>query len=350
MVSLRPPPHGRPSGPAGRSRRLVPALALTVLLGVQGCHGQAGAAGVAEDGTWEPVRDVTIVVPFAAGGGSDIFARNVAAGLEEVRPEINIVVENRPGGSGAEGYGHFAAQAGDPHYLLAAEPVRNVLPQKLDVPFDWDDWTNIGQVVEDVGVLAVNSDAEWTDIDAFLAGAEEAAEEGRPFRIALPGAGGVDEVLLYLMEEQSGIEFEPVIYDGTGETNPALMSGDVEATILNPSDGRSEIQGEVFAPILGFAQDRLEVDWLADVPVAGELGWDINATKFRGLIAPLDVPDGGQEYWVDALSDAVETDAFQEYVRESGLAESRHWGDDWIDFLEDWNAEVFPVLERIVAE
>lgn len=336
-----------PRGPSPTGAQRLPGLvAVTLVIALTGCHGQTGNIGVDDDGNWRPQRDVAMIVPFAPGGGSDVFARTVVESLEEVRPDINIVVENRPGGSGAEGYGHLAAQAGDPHYLLAVEPARNLLPEQMDVPFSWDDWTNIGQVVEDVGVLAVSSDSEWPDFESFMDAAEEADAEGRPLRVALPSAGGVDEVLLYLLQEESGVEFEPVVYDGTGETNPAVMSGDVDATILNPSDGSSEIQGGVFTALLGFSPDQLRAEWLADTPVTDDLGWDITTTKFRGVITAQDVPNASDEYWQSALKEAVETQSFQEYVEESGLLMSERWGDDWNAYLRDWNAQVFPVLER----
>ncbi len=339
-------PRGLPPPGARRPPRLPGFLAAALVIALTGCHGQTGSIGVDEDGNWRPQRDVTMIVPFAPGGGSDVFARTIEESIEEVRPDINIVVENRPGGSGAEGYGHLAAQAGDPHYLLAVEPARNLLPEQMDVPFAWDDWTNIGQVVEDVGVLAVSSDSAWPDFDAFIEAAEKADDDGEPLRVALPAAGGVDEVLLYLLQEETGIEFEPVVYDGTGETNPAVMSGDVDATILNPSDGRSELQGGVFVPLLGFSPEQLRADWLSDTLVTDDLGWDITTTKFRGVIAPQDIPEAGNEYWQSALKEAVETDSFQDYVEESGLLPSEQWGDDWNAYLREWNAEVFPVLER----
>ncbi|WP_017611834.1 tripartite tricarboxylate transporter substrate binding protein [Nocardiopsis salina] len=323
-------------------------LAILAGAALTGCHGQAGVAGVSADGDWEPQRDVTMIVPFTAGGGSDVFARATAAALEEVRPGVNVVVENRPAGSGAVGYGHFAAQAGDPHHLLAAEPVRNLLPEMMDTPFDWDDWTDIGQVAEDIALLTVDDSSEWQDFDEFLSAAEAAEEAGRPFRVALPSGGGVDEVLLYRLEEESGIGFEPIVFDGTGETNPALMAGDVEATILNPSDGRTEIQGEIFRPLLGFTQEEdMGIDWLEGVPPAGSYGWEIGATKFRGLIAPQGTPEPGRDYWVQALREAAETDRFQEYVQENGIRESHYWGDEWKAFLHEWNAEVMPVAERM---
>lgn len=337
-------PRGPSSADTRRRRKGFLAAALVVALA--GCHGQSGSVAVDENGNWEPRRDVTIVVPFAAGGGSDVFARNVAAGLEEVRPEVNIVVENRPGGSGAVGYGHLASKAGDPHTLLAVEPSRNLLPQQMDVPFAWDEWTNIGQLAEDVAILAVNGDAEWNTFEEFRAAAEKADEQGHPLRIALSAAGGVDEVLVYRLQEDSGANFETVVYDGTGETNPAVMSGDVDATLINPSDGRSEIQSGVFTPLLAIGPEKPAVEWMEDIPATNEFGWDIRVTNFRGIIAPQDVPDAAQEYWVSALRDASETARIQDYIDKNGLLESEYWGDDWNTFMREWNAEAFPILER----
>ncbi|MGH3329574.1 MAG: tripartite tricarboxylate transporter substrate binding protein, partial [Streptomycetales bacterium] len=59
-----------------------------------------------------------MVVPFSPGGGSDIFGRAMAKGIEEVRPGVNVTVENRPSGNGAVGYSYVFAREGDGHYLV----------------------------------------------------------------------------------------------------------------------------------------------------------------------------------------------------------------------------------------
>lgn len=304
-------------------------------------------AEAAEEFDWEPEQDVTMVVPFAAGGGSDLLGRAVAAGIEDVRPDVNVSVENREGGSGAVGYGYFLEQTGNPHFLLPAEVMLSMLPSLQEVPFDYDTWTHVGMFAEDVGFFVVNADSEWETIEEFMEDAEEAAAEGRPFRVGLPAAGGVDEVTVYQLAQEAGVEFEHVIYDGTGETNPALMGGDIEATVVNPSDGRDELEGELFRALVGFSEEPFEDPLLEDVPMAPEFGWEVTATKYRGAILPPDVPQEAVDYWIAALQEWTETEGYEQYMEDALLAENHQWGEDWITFIEEWNQDVLPVLDEM---
>ena len=302
--------------------------------------GDDGSDDAAAAGGWEPDGTITMVVPFSAGGGSDVLGRAVAAGIEEVRPGVSVAVENRTGGAGGVGYGYFAEQAGDPLFLLPAEVTRSVLPATQEVPFDWDTWTSVGMFFEDIGYVVVSTDSEWEDIDTFIADAEEAFAAGTPLRVGVPAAGGIDQVLIEGLAEFHGFEFEIVAYDGTGETNPALQGGDIDATIGNPSDSRQEIEAGLFRPLLGFAENRLNDDTFADVPVSNEFGWGLTATKYRGVIMPPDVPEEAIDWYEAALRDWTETDGFAEYRENAGLAENILWRSDWDDFIEDWNEQV----------
>ena len=112
-------------------------------LGLVGCGGQTGGGGGGGAG-WEPTQDVVMIVPFEAGGGSDILGRAMASGMEKVR-EVNITVENRPSTTGAVGYSYLLEQQGDPHYLLASETTAVALPITTETPWTWEDFTPIGQ-------------------------------------------------------------------------------------------------------------------------------------------------------------------------------------------------------------
>src|SRR3712207_9220796 len=86
-------------------------------LGLVGCGGQTGGGG---GGAWEPTQDVVMIVPFEAGGGSDILGRAMASGVEQGRKGVKITVENRPSTTGAVGDSHLLGPQGDPHYMLAS--------------------------------------------------------------------------------------------------------------------------------------------------------------------------------------------------------------------------------------
>jgi putative tricarboxylic transport membrane protein len=298
-----------------------------------------GAEGAPDEAAWEPDGTITMIVPFAAGGGSDVLGRAVAAGLEEVR-DVSVAVENRTGGAGGVGYAYFAEQTVDPLFVLPAEVTRSVLPATQEVPFDWDTWTSVGMFFEDIGYVVVSTDSEWEDIETFIADAQDAHAAGTPLRMGVPAAGGIDQVLVEGLADLHDFQFEIVAYDGTGETNPALQGGDIDATIGNPSDSRQEVEADLFRPLLGFAEERLDDDTFADVPVTAEFDWGLTATKYRGVILPPDVPEEAIQWYEDALRDWTETDGFNEYRENAGLAENILWRDEWDDFIRDWNEQV----------
>lgn len=295
---------------------------------------------------WEPSGQVTMVVPFSPGGGSDVLGRAVQAGLERCRPGLIVNVENRTGGAGGVGYGYFAEQDGNPLFLLPAEVTRSILPARQNVPFDWDTWTSVGMFFEDIAYFVVNASSPYETIEQFMATAVERAAAGRPMTVGVPAAGGIDEILARGLAAEFGTTFEIVAYNGTGETNPALLGNDIEATVVNPSDTRQELQANLFRGLVGFSEKRLEGDAdFGDIPAAGEFGWALTATKYRGVIMPPNVPQEAVEYFQSALECWTTTDSFREYRARAGLAENIYWGTDWDDWIRDvWNPQVIPGL------
>lgn len=322
----------------------VGVAALAVALSSCGSTGESEvAAGEASGGaegecTWSPEKGVVMVVPFDPGGGSDLFGRAVAKGLEEVRPDIDISVENRPGGSGTIGYTYFYQQSGDPHFLLGAENAMVSLPlEHEELPYDASSWTPVGMVVEDTIFLIANSDSGWDDFDSFLAAADKAAASGDPLTIAQPTANSIEAMPLNSVLEEEGVEVEFVTYDGTSGSIPALLSGDIDATLANASEVAPQIEAGDFMPVVASASNELQVEPYEGIPSFADLGYEPEGAfaQFRGVIAPPELPECAQQYWVEALQDWAETDAYQEYVDSNVVAPHQIWGDEWPDYLVD---------------
>ena len=325
--------------------RLATAVAGTTIV-VAGC-GSGGSAPASEetvaqggqgDCDWAPERDVVMVVPFDPGGGSDLFARAVASGLEEVRPDVNISVENRPGGSGTIGYTYFFEQAGDPHFLLGAENAMISLPlQHEELPYDATSWTPLGMVVEDTIFLIGSSDAGWGDFEGFLEAAREAEAAGDALAIAQPTAESVEAMPLQSVLEEEGVTVEFVTFDGTAAAIPALLSGDVDGILANPSEVEAQVEAGQFEPVVASANNELEIAPYQGIPSLRDLGYEPRAafSQFRGVLAPPDIPDCAQEYWINALQEWTETEAYQEYVDQNVVAPHQLWGEEWLAYLDD---------------
>lgn len=322
-----------------KKRNLVVAGLASATLALTACAG-AGAeeAPQGADGEWAPDGNITMIVPFSVGGGSDLFGRAVAAGLEEVRPGINVTVENREGGSGTIGYSYFLEQAGDPHFLLPTEtglisgPARN-----KELLYDWNTFTPIGMLVDDVNWIVVSADSGWENFDDFVEEAKALTEAGKPVTVGLPSADGTEAVPTQDLLEGLGIDVEPVVFDGGGETIPALLAGDIQAMVANAGEVAGQVEAGQFIPLIGYGQTTIDEGHYDGVPTTGTAGYDVDLDfgQFRGVLAPPDIPVEAQQYYEDALKEWTETDSFAQYVESAGLTVKIRWDQDWQAYLNE---------------
>ena len=305
-------------------------------LGLVGC-GQAGGGGGGAG--WEPTQDVVMIVPFEAGGGSDILGRAMAAGMEQVREGVNITVENRPSTTGAVGYSYLLEQQGDPHFVLASETTAVALPITTETPWTWEDFTPIGQIAEDATLLIVPQDSEFASLQDVI----DAAEQSR-LTVGVVGTTGLDTIVFGLLEENAGVEFERVVFESGGELVTALLGGDIVMASLNPSEGIGQLEAGDLKALVAFAEKPYEGGELADVPTAKEEGFDVAFTQYRGLLGPGGIQPEERQYWADALVAWTETDNFDKYIRDNYLISLIRTGQEFENYLQQYEKTIREVL------
>jgi putative tricarboxylic transport membrane protein len=306
-------------------------------LGLVGC-GQAGGGGGGGAG-WEPTQDVVMIVPFEAGGGSDILGRAMAAGMEQVREGVNITVENRPSTTGAVGYSYLLEQQGDPHFVLASETTAVALPITTETPWTWEDFTPIGQIAEDATLLIVPQDSEFASLQDVI----DAAEQSR-LTVGVVGTTGLDTIVFGLLEENAGVEFERVVFESGGELVTALLGGDIVMASLNPSEVIGQLEAGDLKALVAFAEKPYESGELADVPTAKEEGFDVAFTQYRGLLGPGGIQPEERQYWADALVAWTETDNFDKYIRDNYLITLIRTGQEFENYLQQYEKTIREVL------
>jgi putative tricarboxylic transport membrane protein len=306
-------------------------------LGLVGC-GQAGGGGGGGAG-WEPTQDVVMIVPFEAGGGSDILGRAMAAGMEQVREGVNITVENRPSTTGAVGYSYLLEQQGDPHFVLASETTAVALPITTETPWTWEDFTPIGQIAEDATLLIVPQDSEFASLQDVI----DAAEQSR-LTVGVVGTTGLDTIVFGLLEENAGVEFERVVFESGGELVTALLGGDIVMASLNPSEVIGQLEAGDLKALVAFAEKPYEGGELADVPTAKEEGFDVAFTQYRGLLGPGGIQPEERQYWADALVAWTDTDNFDKYIRDNYLISLIRTGQEFENYLQQYEKTIREVL------
>ncbi|ABG03218.1 Twin-arginine translocation pathway signal [Rubrobacter xylanophilus DSM 9941] len=311
------------------------ALAGALVFG--GCAGGGGSGGGGSG--WEPSRNVVMIVPFEPGGGSDILGRAMAAGLEEVREEVNVSVENRAGGSGAVGYSYLLEQRGDPHFLLASETAGVALPITTETPFRWTDFTPVAQIAEDATLLIVRRGSDYRSLQDVV----DAAREGR-VTVGVAGATGLDTIVTSLVEEQTGVEFERVVFESGGEIVAALLGGDIDIASLNPSEVIGQLEAGKMRALAVFADERYERGMLAEIPTAREEGVDVSFTQYRGAFAAGGITPEQRQYWERAFVDWTKRQSYRKYIRDNYLISVVRTGEEFEGYLRDYEKTLEKVL------
>lgn len=275
------------------------------------------AVGAPASAQWAPQKNVEFVVPYSAGGGSDINARTL---VEAIRQndlvDQNIVVLNKPGGSGAVGNTYTFSKRGDGHTIMTFVSGQMMSMISNDAEVTLEDLTPLGTLALDTLLLAV---PEGKGIKTFADLAEKAKADPQGITIGGAGRGGEDNLVFDLLNQSAGAQFQYVPFEGSGEVLAALLGGHIDAGIFNPSEVTSQLEAGRVVPLGVFSEERLPEPF-AEIPTFVELGHpDVTFTQFRGYVGPPEMPAEAVAYWEDVLREAFETGQWEEYIRQGAL-------------------------------
>jgi tripartite-type tricarboxylate transporter receptor subunit TctC len=253
--------------------------------------GGASAAGVLGLGrparAAYPDRPVSIIVPFAPAGPTDIIARILANDLSQ-RLKQQFVVDNRAGGSGNTGLGQAARATPDGYTLLVsstAVAVNAALFKKI--PYDpFSDFAPISELVNAPNVLVVRADSEIKDISVLV---QQAKADPEKFNYAHPGAGTKSHLTAELLKLRAGISMQPVPYRGAGPAVQSVLEGTTQLCSTALAAAEALIKGGKLRALAVTSAKR----WFSipDVPTMIEQGYkDFVSDTFNAFFAPARVP------------------------------------------------------------
>ncbi|WP_198417297.1 tripartite tricarboxylate transporter substrate binding protein [Cryobacterium sp. Hb1] len=262
---------------------LLPSAAVALAVALAGC--QAGATG---GGETYPSQPVTVLMPYAAGGPSDLTARSISSCLGDGFGET-FVVQNKAGGSGAVAMQELASAKPDGYTLgLGTAGTLVMTPMVNSLAYSLDDFTPIGVMAENPTLIVVGDDSPYENAEAFFAAAEK-----RPgtLTMGVPGATSPAAIELKRLKDQYDVEVVAVPATGNAEMTTNLLGGHVDALFINDHpDVISRIDEGSFRALAATTPERLP--WLPELPTLAELGFTdlVDATSVFGLFGPHDLP------------------------------------------------------------
>lgn len=316
-------------------------VTVSVLLPLSAC-GNGGASGSGSNPDDYPSEDISLIIPYAAGGPTDLVGRAIAPFFAEELGQT-VLPENREGGSGALGMGTLINSEPDGHTLmLIASSAAVVTPLVQDVEYDESDYVTLGAITQYPYVMAVRADSEYASAEELFAAAE--ADPGT-INVGVPGASSQGAVELQRLAEGYGVATTAVPFEGNAGCIAALLGGNVDAIFLVASDDvLSQVDaGEFRAVAVGSAE---RVSYLPETPTLGELGYDdlTLGTSYYGLAAPAGTPEEITDEIEDTLQAALEDPEVVEQIGAKYVPEQFISGEELSELFAEQREVYTPIL------
>ena len=266
-----------------------------------------------------PNRPLTLVIPFPAGGPSDVFGRYLAQGISQ-RLGQSVVVENKSGAAGVTGVDFVAKAGSDAHVMGMMSASAGAIMQHLmpRMPFNPKrDIAPLTLMVRVQEMLVVNSKLGINDLKSFIA-----AAKAKPGKVTCgsAGSGGITHLAIELLKHEAGVDILHVPYRGAAPATNDLIAGTLDSTLLDISVSLAHIRSGALKALAVTSDTRAVL--LPDVPTMRELGLPkVNSDNWYALISPGEAPLANRQKIYDAAIAALHSqEVIDAYAAQGGVA------------------------------
>ncbi|MDK2896553.1 MAG: putative tricarboxylic transport rane protein [Candidatus Atribacteria bacterium] len=230
-----------------------------------------------------PEREVEIIIPWSAGGATDVLYRTVGKYFPKYANGKQLIIKNMPGGGSAVGYGEGAKAKPDGYTLVAA--VNPIVTRALMGPAPYhpiDSFEPVCLLVKNPCYVLVNSELKkWDSLSELV---EYVKENPGVVTVGNSGAGGGNHLVALRFENALGLQFIHVPFGGGGPSVNALLGGHIDTVVASSPEGFPNVEAGELEMLAVFAEERLKK--FPQFPTAKEQGYDFTAFMWRGVVVP----------------------------------------------------------------
>ncbi|MBC7995356.1 MAG: tripartite tricarboxylate transporter substrate binding protein [Rhizobacter sp.] len=288
---------------------------------------------------WEPTKPIEFVVPAGTGGGADQMARFIQGMAAKHKLTAQpIIVVNKAGGAGAEGFLDVKGDKGNPHKIVITLSNLFTTPLATGVPFNWRDLTPVSMLALDQFILWVNADSPHKNAKDFMAAVKAAPD--KTFKMGGTGSKQEDQIITVLLENTLGKKMIYVPFKGGGDVAVQLVGKHIDSTVNNPIEAESHWRAGKLRPLCVMDKEKLPYttkltateSW-ADVPPCGSVGLRVSYLMLRGVfMTPGATPD--QVAYYNALFDKLRAlPEWKEFMEKGAFRQTNLKGAEFVDWL-----------------
>jgi putative tricarboxylic transport membrane protein len=288
---------------------------------------------------WEPTRPVEFIIPAGTGGGADQMARAIQGIVTKHNlMKQPLVVINKAGGAGGEGFLDVKSSRGNPHKIIITLSNLFTTPLATGIPFSWKDLTPVAMLALDEFVLWVNADKPYKTVKEYI----DDVKKGSPGQFKMGGTGSKqeDQIITVALEKATGTKFTYIPYRGGGEVAVQLVGGHVDSTVNNPIEAVAQWRGGKVRPLCVFDGKQLDYkepiadgkSW-ADIPTCKSQGVDMEYLMLRGIFTVPGATKDQVAYYVDLFRKVRETPEWQDLMKQGAFNTTFMTGDDYAKWV-----------------
>jgi tripartite-type tricarboxylate transporter receptor subunit TctC len=273
------------------------------------------AGGVSEAVYPDPEKNITIVVPHAAGGSTDLIFRTLAEEMKKVSG-VNFLVTNITGAGSATGTNEVINNEADGYMFLGAG-THTTAATMQGLTDGYKELDYIAALNWDPFIVAVRNDKPWTSLQELVADAK-----ARPGKISLGNAGmggatGVASVGLNLAFDKT---FNVTPFNGGADLIASVLGGHCDVGIFSQSEVVAN--SDSFRPLVILSEGHSSLASLASVPNLAEAGYPeitVPGGSFRSIMVKKGTPDVAKKWLADTAEKAFNSASFQKFMKDNGL-------------------------------
>ena len=300
---------------------------------------------------WEPSKPVEFVVPAGTGGGADQMARFIQGVVAKNKlMKQPIIVVNKSGGAGAEGFLDVKGDKGNGHKIVITLSNLFTTPLATGVPFNWRDLTPVQMLALDQFVLWVNEESPHKTAKAYL----DAVKAGAPNSFKMGGTGSKqeDQIITVMIEKAAGKKVTYIPYKGGGDVAVQLVGNHVTSTVNNPIEAESHWRAGKLRPLcvmdkapMPYKTKLTATQSWADIPTCASAGLPVDYVMLRGIFMPPGVTPDQVAFYTDLLKKVRALPEWKDFMDKGAFNTTALSGQEFFDWLGK-NEQMHRVLMR----
>ena len=294
-----------------------------------------------------PNKDVRVLIPYAAGGNSDLNARKLAEIVDkyDLLNGYQLIVTNIQGAATQECFNALMTADPDGYTLCLQHNAILTQPAFGNVTFTMEDVAAVCEVMEQPFMIFADADAPYNTTAELIKWCEE--NPGEQITMGVPGVGSSGQIGIEVYLDQAGVRdsMQFVYYGSGGDSLTGHLSGECVLHGGFASDGIRYVESGDLKVLAVSGQERNAA--LPEVECFGELGFDLDYMTYQGMWATKGTPDAVVEYLADVFEQAVNTEEYQAYCDEQGAYAAYAGPQEWHDLMAELDVAVCELVDTL---